>query len=105
MLYMDYSQQHAFSYGATIYEALSVVVRPISTELQQPWQYKSKIDSILALAADSFTAGMAMRDQEEQLRNEAPITAGLVDTATQLSPQLNSRYVMMGAAMERDIDK
>ena len=33
---MDHTQQSSFSYGATIYEALSVVVRPTTAESLRP---------------------------------------------------------------------
>lgn len=105
LLYMDYVQQHSFSYGATIYEALSVVVRPTAPELQTPLFLKVKADEVLTLATDAFNAGISLRDQQEQMRDDAPVTAGLIDAAAQLAPQFDRRFVMMGAAAERNIDK
>lgn len=105
LLYMDYVQQHAFSYGATIYEALAVVVRPTAPHSENPLLIKVKADEVLTLATDAFNAGISLRDQEEQMRDVAPITADLIGTAAQLTPQFDRRFVMMGAAAERSIDR
>jgi hypothetical protein len=104
-LYMDYVQQRAFSYGATIYESLTTVVRSTVHAPEQPRILQNKVHTILALGVDGFSAALRMRNYEEQLREEAPVTSHLIRTASNLQPQLDERLVVMGAALERDIDK
>lgn len=104
-LYMDYTQQSAFSYGATVYEALSVAVRPIETGLQKPLALRAKTAELLALPGDGFGAAITLRDHEERLVEEAPVTTRLILVASDLQPQLDRRFVLMGAALERDIDR
>lgn len=104
-LYMDYTQQNAFSYGATVYEALSVAVRPTFQEQPNPLALRAKTAEILALPGDAFSAAITMRDHEERLLDEAPATSKLIIAASDLQPQMDRRFVLMGAAMERDIDR
>lgn len=104
-LYMDTEQQAAFSYGATMYEVLSTTVRPVTQSYFETRYLQKKVANILSLRADPFSAAMAMRDEEELLHDEAPVTAQLMEDAALLQPQLDRRIVVMGAALERSIDK
>lgn len=104
-LYMDTLQQTAFSYGATMYEALSVVVRPQELAMRQPLLIRQKVTDTLALQSDGFNAAFALRDEEERMLDEAPETTRLMVTASDLQPRMDRRIILMGAAIERAIDR
>lgn len=104
-LYMDHTQQSSFSYGATIYEALSVVVRPTTAESLRPDLLRLKALEVASFSDDGFRAAITMRDHEEALVEEAPITARLIAAASDLQPHLDKRLILQGAALERDIDR
>lgn len=104
-LYMDSDQLAAFSFGATMYEALSTTVRPIAQPYMETRYLQRKVSEVLCLRADPFGATMALRDEEEVMREEAPVTASLMNDAAILQPRLDRRIVVMGAALERSIDR
>lgn len=102
---MDYNQVHSFSYGATIYESISTTVKPIGISLPPVRAIYTKMEDVLTMSADPFGAAMTLRDQHEQLTEEAPNMLALIDFATELQPQIDNQYVRMGAALEWIIDR
>ena len=103
-LYMDKAQKSAFSYGSIVYEALSITVRPVRP-VRQLLTVREKTQMMLGMQYDPFAAAIELRDREEQLLEEAPVTSGLLLAAAELYPLLDSRFVLMGAALERSVDK
>jgi len=104
-LYKDPLQKMAFSYGATIYEALSTTVRPIEQRFADHMHIRQKVGTLLALRDDSTSAIMNILDEEERFVDESPVAARLVETAAEFQPSLDRRLIVWGAALERSIDR
>lgn len=104
-LYKDVSQQMAFSYGATIYEALSPTVRPIEQTFSSHMHIQETVHTLLALRDDSASAIMNILDEEERFVDETPVAAELMGTAAEFHPDLDKRLILWGAALECSIDR
>lgn len=106
VLYKDGTQQRAFSFGATVYEALSTTVRPLeqTLSLADKMQIQRKTGAILAYRDDTASAIMNILDEEDRFIGETPVAAGLVGTAADFYPEFDKRLVLWGAALERSID-
>lgn len=104
-IFKTQAQQTSFSFGATIYEALSTTVRPLEQPLMENRYIQRKVGDLMDLRSDGATAIMNILDEEERLTEEAPETAKLISTAAEYRPTIDQRLALWGAALERSIDK
>ena len=104
-LYKDPTHRMAFSYGATIYEALSTTVRPAERVSPSAIHIKEKMHTLLELREDSASAIMNILDEEERFVDETPVAADLMTAAADFQPNLDKRLVIWGAALECSIDR
>jgi len=95
----------AFSYGATLYEALSSTVKPEVRTFSENIRVSGVVNTILALRDDTTSAIMGIMDEEESFTEEMPTAAKLIHYASEFSPDFDKRLVLWGAALERSIDR
>lgn len=105
VLYKDGAQQRAFSYGATVYEALSTTVRPVEQAFAENMHIRKTVGALLAHRDDTASAIMNILDEEDRFVGETPVAAKLISTAADFYPEFDKRLVLWGAALERSIDK
>lgn len=104
-LYKTSVEQRAFSYGATIYEALSTTVRPIEQCFAEHMHISQTVTTLMALRDNPGSAIMGVLDEAERFADETPVVAKLMETAALFQPDLDARLIMWGAALERGIDR
>lgn len=105
VIYKNGQQQVAFSYGATLYEALSSTVKPEVRTFSENIRVSGVVNTILALRDDTTSAIMGIMDEEESFTEEMPTAAKLIHYASEFSPDFDKRLVLWGAALERSIDR
>ncbi len=105
VLYKDENHQRAFSFGATLYEAISTTVHPAERVLADNMHIRQKVGELLVYREDTATGIMHIMDESDRFSVQAPVAAQLVESAADLYPRLDKRIVMWGAALERSIDR
>jgi hypothetical protein len=103
-LQMDMNQHAAFSYGIATYEMIALTARPTVIPDYPPLLINERVGDILSLQSDGFAAGLALRTHEERFTEQAPNTTHVIELASQLCPQFDTRLIRMGAAIQRNIE-
>lgn len=101
----DYRQKHSLSFGATIYEALSMTVHPINRQIASSAHVGHVANKLFSLRDDSITMVMHILDEEERFTEEMPNATELIELATELSPTCDKRLILWGAALECSIER
>jgi hypothetical protein len=101
----SYEQKCSLSFGATIYEALSLTVLPTERQIVSSIHVGQVASRLFALQDNPLTMMVHMLDEEELFKNEMPVAAELVEIATELSPTIDNRLAVIGAALERSIER
>lgn len=99
------AQQHALSFGATIYEALSMTVHPTERQIATSAHVGQVANRLFSLRDDSITMMMHILDEEERFSEEMPLAKGLIELSAELSPAVDKRIIIWGAALERRIER
>lgn len=101
----SHQQTHSLSFGATIYEALSMTVHPTERQVASSAQVGRVANKLFLLRDSSLDMMVHILDEEERFTEEMPLTTELVELSTELSPTLDKRIVLWGAALERSIER
>lgn len=103
-LQVDSDQLSAFTAGIEAYQVLVMTVRPGPPPVQIDRLHTKCLD-IVARQYDGFKAALSLRDSEEKIRKDAPITTEIIDRVSELHPRLDARLILQGASLEREIEQ